>query len=180
MLGAFLTSVGARDQVLLAALAMAPRRHPAFLLFALIAAAGTSALAAWIGGGMLGELAPGARALFMAIALILGGGEMLLLAPRPAPREPTASLFAAALVFTAMQITDAARFLVLAVAIGTAAPVTAGLGGAFGSIVALVAAWAAPQLVATPHARRLRRAIGAILLLMGLGLGIPNVIGFVI
>lgn len=159
---------------------MAPRRHSGLLLIALVAAAGTSALAAWVGGGMLGELAPGARALFMAIALILGGGEMLLLAPRPAPREPTASLFAAALVVTSIQITDAARFLVLALAIGTAAPITAGLGGAFGSVVALVAAWVAPHLVATPQARRLRRVIGAILLLLGLGLGTANVIGFVI
>ena len=33
--------------------------------------AGTSALAAWVGGGMLGELAPGARALFMAPRLLL-------------------------------------------------------------------------------------------------------------
>ncbi|MFC3592608.1 hypothetical protein ACFOON_03105 [Novosphingobium piscinae] len=125
----------------------------------------------------MGELAPAARALFAALALVLAGGEMVLLGPRPAPAEPTHSLGATVLVLLGQQITDAARFLVLALAVSTAAPLPAGLGGAVGSMAGLAVVWTAPGLVATTAARHARRLIGAGLLVLGLGLGLPNVLG---
>mgnify|MGYP000157850595 CR=1 FL=1 len=177
LLAALLASLGARDQALVGQLGAAQGRRPALLIAALVTAVLSSALAAWLGGRMLGGMAPAARGLFGAIALLLAGGEMLFLAPKPAPQEPTHSLFAAGVVLLALQLTDAARFLILALAVGTAAPITAGLGGALGSMAALVAAWAAPHLLASREARVARRVIGAVLLLVGLAIGVPNVIG---
>ncbi|WP_342356659.1 hypothetical protein [Novosphingobium aerophilum] len=144
---------------------------------ALLVAVASSALAAWLGGRMLAGMAPAARGLFGAIALLLAGGEMLLLAPKPAPQEPTHSLFAAGVVLLALQLTDAARFLILALAVGTAAPIPAAIGGALGSMAALAAGWAAPHLLASTEARWARRVIGGVLLLVGLAVGVPNVIG---
>lgn len=178
LLAVFFASLGARDQALVAQLGSAQGRRPALLIVALGVAAASGALAAWVGGRMLGGLgASAARELFVAMALLLAGGEMLLLAPRPAPAEPTHSLFASGLVLMGLQVTDAARFLVLALAVGTAAPVTAGIGGAVGGMAALAAGWIAPHLLASRPARLARRMIGAVLVLVGLAIGVPNVIG---
>lgn len=177
LLAALLGSVGARDLALQADLARAQGRRPALLVVVLAAAAVSSALAAWLGGRMLDGLAPAARGLFVAIALLLAGGEMLILTPRPAPSEPTHSLFAGAVVMLGLQITDAVRFLILAIAVGTAAPVPAGLGGAAGSMAALGLVWAVPALAAGRRVRLARRSIGAALLLLGLAIGVPNVAG---
>ena len=76
-----------------------------------------------------------------------------------------------------LQITDAVRFLILAIAVGTAAPVPAGLGGAAGSMAALGLVWAMPALAAGRRVRLARRGIGAALLLLGLAIGVPNVAG---
>ena len=62
-------------------------------------------------------------------------------------------------------------------AVGTAAPVSAGLGGAVGSMAALAAAWSAPELSGSPGMMRARRVAGGVLLLLGLVIGIPNVLG---
>ena len=70
------------------------------------------------------------------------GSLLLLIRSRAAPAEPTRSLGAMALVLFAGQITDAARFFVLALAVATGAPVLAAMGGALGSGAVLTAAWA--------------------------------------
>lgn len=177
LLAALLASVGARDHVLLTQLARAQGRRPLLLVMALVAGAGCSALAAWLGGRMLGDMASAARALFAALALLLAGGEMLLLRPGRPPEEPTNSLFAAFIVFAGLQITDASRFLILALAVGTAAPIPAGIGGAVGTMGGLVWAWIWPDLVAARRTLLARRAVGGMLLTIGLALGVPNVIG---
>ena len=177
LLTVFAASFGARDQLLVRHLATAQARRPLVLVVALVAAGGTCALAAWVGGRMLAGLPSPARGLFAAIALVMAGGEMLVLRARGLPDEPTRSLFATWLVLTALQSTDAARFLVLALAVGSAAPVSAGLGGAVGSMAALAAAWSAPELSGSPGMMRARRVAGGVLLLLGLVIGIPNVLG---
>lgn len=177
LLTCFAATFGARDQALVLHLGAAQGRRPALLVTALLAAAASSALAGWIGGRMLAEMAPAARALFGSLAVLLAGGEMLVLAPRRAPAEPTNSLFAALLVIAALQITDAARFLVLALAVSTAAPIPVAMGGAAGSMAALAFAWFAPDLVTSPGVRLARRGVGGVLLVLGLVLAAGNVIG---
>lgn len=152
-------------------------RRPALLVAALLATACTTAMAVWAGAKLLPGLVPAARMLFAAIALLAAGAEMLLLGRRRAPDEPTHSLFAAWLVLMGLQITDAARFLAVALAVGTAAPVPVGIGAAAGAMTALALGWLAPEQAAAPLLGRLRRLGGAVLLAIGLVLGWSNLIG---
>lgn len=176
-LACLLAGLGARDQALLAGITRVQGARPLLLATALIAALVTSAFAAWAGARLLPTLAPEARSLFAAMALAFSGAEMIALSPLKTPTEPTRSLFAAFLVLVAQQITDAARFLILALAVGTAAPIPTGMGGLAGSAIALTAGWNAPDLATTPLIPRIRRIAGVILLLTGLVLGAGHFIG---
>lgn len=168
LIACFLASLGARDQVLVARLSATLGPRLSLVVIALVCAGVTSVLAAWAGSRLLPELTPQLRTLTALLMLVLSGAEMLLIGPGKAPMEPTRSLFAAAIVLAAQQITDGARLLVLALAVGTAAPIPAGLGGAIGSATALLAG----ALAADWPARlgRVRRIAGAALALIGLAL----------
>lgn len=165
LIACFLASLGARDQVLVARLGTMLGARASLVAVALATACATAALAASAGARLVPELAPHLRSLTAAGLLVLAGGEMVLLGPGKAPQEPTRSLFAALVVLAAQQVTDGARLLVLALAVGTAAPVPAGIGGALGSGAALVLAAIAPHR--PEHLGKLRRLAGAILVLAG-------------
>ncbi len=109
-----------------------------------------------------------ALAFLVVFALLFAAGEMLLQRPRKAAAEPTQSLFAAVLVLAGFQIADGARFLVLALSVGTAAPLPAAIGGAIGSGVALGAGWLMPELLNRPELRIARRIAGGVLGVIGL------------
>jgi len=102
-----------------------------------------------------------------AIALVIAGAEMVVFGPPKAPAEPTRSLFAAGLVFAGWQMGDAARLLVLALGVATAAPVPAAIGGAAASMAVLSLGWAAPSLPLLMPLRRLRIGAGILLMLVG-------------
>jgi Ca2+/H+ antiporter, TMEM165/GDT1 family len=165
LIACLVASLGGRDQVLVARLAAAQGPRPALLVVALVAALASTALAAWAGARLLADLAPSQRGLGAALALIAAGADMLVLGPGKPPAEPTRSLFAAFVVLLAHQITDAARLLVLALAVATAAPLPAGMGGALGSGAALVSGWLAPAL--TGRIARPRRLAGLAMALLG-------------
>ena len=80
------------------------------------------------------------------------------------PDEPTHSLGATAIVLLAHQLTDAARFLVFAIAVATAAPIPAGLGGAVGGSATVAAGWLFAAELGRFRLGLVRRIIGAILL----------------
>ena len=147
------------------------------LVAALFAAFATTAFAAWAGGRLGQPMPSNARALFCGIALVFAGGEMLFLRIRKAPAEPTRSVFAALLVMAALQITDAARFLVLALAAWTAAPISVALGGAAAAGGALVTVWLWPELLDHRAVSAVRRVAGAGLLMLGLAIAVPHLIG---
>lgn len=176
LLATLIVGIGARDQMLVAQLAERQGARPALLLVALASGALAAGLAAW-GGAQVAELMAGrARLLVVALALVLAGLEMLVLAPCRTPAEPTHSLGAFAIVIFAIQLTDAARFLVFAIAVLTRAPLTSGLGGAIGAMAVVTAGWAAFALLRSPRLVWLRRGLGLALLLIGLALG-PMAIG---
>lgn len=164
LLAVVLSGIGARDQATVAALAERQGQRLGLLAVALVCAMATAALAAWAGSTVLPMLVPKARVILAAMALGLAGGEQLLIGAPRKPEEPTRSLGAAGIVLLAHQVTDSARFLVFAVAVATAAPIPAGIGGAAGGALALGAAWLAPELFADPRIRILRRAVGGLLL----------------
>ena len=161
-----LAGIGARDQVTLAGIAERNGSRAGLLVTGLIVACASAAIAAWAATAIAPMLTGKARMVFAAMALAAAGIESLLLAPGRKPQEPTHSLGALAIVLLAHQITDAARFLVLAIAVATAAPVSAGVGGAAGGAVVLTAAWLAPEAWRDPRVVLARRAIGAVLLLL--------------
>ncbi|MEO5597512.1 MAG: hypothetical protein ABIQ66_02720 [Novosphingobium sp.] len=167
---AVLAGIGARDQRLVAQLSARLGSHFGLLIAALVTAVATSAVAAWAATVLSAEVAGPARLVFAAMALGIAGIEALLLSARKAPAEPTRSLFAAALVLLAQQATDAVRFVILALALLTAAPISAGMGGATGSAALLAAAWAFPELATANRLRTLRRIAGGVLLIAALAL----------
>lgn len=159
-----LAGIGARDQMTVAALAARQGQRPGLLVVAIMISLATAAFAAFAGLKVAPLLTANARMIFAAIALALAGGESLLLAPRRLPDEPTQSLGATAIVLLAHQLTDAARFLVFAIAVATAAPIPAGLGGAVGGSATVAAGWLFAAELGRFRLGLVRRVIGAILL----------------
>lgn len=167
-LAVLLAGLGARDQIAVAALTSLQGARPGVLLTALAVSLLTAALAALAAAFAAPLLAPPARLFLAGLVLALAGGESLVRTPRPAPREPTHSLSALAIVIAAHQITDAARFTIFGIGAGVNAPFPAGLGGGLAACVLIGAAWRFPGGFMHPRVRRLRRAAGVILLLTGL------------
>lgn len=163
-LAVILTGLGARDQAIVAALTERQGQRAGLLAVAIAAGVATAALAAWAGSAVIPTLTGKARLFLAALALALAGAEMLL-PQRRKPAEPTHSLGAAAIVLLACQLTDAARLLVFAIAVASAAPLPAGIGGAVGGAAALTGAWLSPELFSNPRLSRARRAAGVVLLL---------------
>jgi len=166
LLAVLLVGFGARDQMTVAGLSAAQGPRPGLLITGIAVCVATAVFAAWGSTYMAPMLIPKARLIFAAMALAFAGVEALLIAPRRRPAEPTSSLGAFAIVLCAHQLTDAARFLVLAIAIASNSPIGAGMAGAVGSGVLLAAAWIAPEALIHRRARQVRRLIGAVLLLV--------------
>ena len=166
-LAILVAAAGARDQVLIATLTRRQGARPMLLAIAMAGALAATAFAGWAAYRLGADMTGPARKALGGIALILAGGEMVLIAPGRKPAEPTRSLFAAFLVLTAWQVSDAARLLVLALGIATAAPVPAALGGAAASCAMLAAGWLTPGPVGSPVLRRARRWAGVGVVLLG-------------
>jgi hypothetical protein len=167
-LATILAGLGARDQAAVAALTVRQRARPGALLTAIVVSALTAAFAAWAGSFAVPLFVPKARLMIAAIALAFGAGEAFWPFPPRRMEEPTASLGALAVVMLAHQLTDAARFLIFALAVALDAPLAAGIGGAAGGAAVVTAGWLLPETFASTRLRPVRRAMGAILLLAAL------------
>lgn len=170
LLAVLLAGFGSRDQVTIAGLALRQGQRPATLIVSLVTMALATVAVVFAATLMLAELPPPARAIFVAIALGMAGLESLALVPRRDPKEPTNSLGALGLVLVAHQITDAARFLVFGMGVGMAAPYASGVAGLIGGGALVGFAWAMPHVFEQPFARWLRRSVGAVLVVVALGL----------
>lgn len=163
LLASVIAGFGARDQVLMARMALPQRARPAVLLVALAAALGSAAAASWAGLNLVPPMVPRARLLLAAMALGLAALELLFVQPGRKPEEPTASLGAFAIVILAQQLTDAARLLVFVIVASSAVPQLAAAGGLLGCAVTVAAGWlAGPRLLRWPLVS-IRRALGAVL-----------------
>lgn len=142
-------------------------------MVAWLSAAITAALAGLAGMGIASLLAPNAKAMLVAIALLLAAAEMVWPWRWRMAEEPTRSSFAILVVLVAAQIGDGARFLILAITLATGAPWLAVLGGAVGSGAVLTLGWSLGPLPA--HAgtlRRVRLALATVLAVTGVVIGI--------
>jgi Ca2+/H+ antiporter, TMEM165/GDT1 family len=161
-LAAALAGIGARDQLLVAGLVARLGRRVSILAVALGCAGLSTAAAAWAGAAMAGQLNTRAGMLLAALALGLAAIELALLQPKSSPREPTRSLGAAGIVLLAVQITDATRFLVFAIAIAAEAPQAAALGGLAGSLAVVTAGWLGGAELLELWLRPVRRVLAAV------------------
>lgn len=175
LLGTVIAGFGARDQNLMAQLAGVQGSRPGALAIAIVICCATAGFAAWAGSTIAPIMPAKARVLLAWLALVIAGIEMLVIVPSKArkPKEPTHSLGALGIVLAGHQVTDAARFLVFAVAVMAAAPVPAGIGGAVGGAVSLTAAWMVPELLSKPRIGLWRRLVGTGLLVLALALLLP-------
>ncbi|MBS0254660.1 MAG: hypothetical protein JSS36_05480 [Proteobacteria bacterium] len=162
-----LAGFGARDQVLIGHLSAGAANRYRLLVVAVLIGVLTSAIAGYGAHELAPSLTRLGRLLLAALALGLAGLESLLM-PRPkAPKEPTLSLAAAAIVFFAHQITDAARLVIfaLAVTVGTKLGVAGGvLGGTFALMLGFGANGA---LVHSGQGLKVLRRLAGVLLLIG-------------
>lgn len=166
LIAVLVVGFGARDQITVAGLALRQGSRPGILLVGVGVSIATAAFAAWGATLVAPMLVPKARLILAAMALGLAGAEALVMMPRRRPREPTASLGALTIVLFAHQLTDAARFLVFAIAVASSAPIPSAIAGAVGGSVLIAVGWAAPEAVTHPRVRTARRIAGAAVLLI--------------
>jgi hypothetical protein len=166
-LAALLSGVGARDQMLLGGLAARRPVPPMLLAVALSTTVLAAVVAAKTAQVLSPMLIPDARVMFAGLAALLAGAECLVIRPRRTPEEPTRSVFAAAIVLLAHQLTDGARFLIFAIAVATAVPTGAALGGAAGGVGTVLIGAMAGEVLRPGPLRLARHGIGVGFLLVG-------------
>jgi putative Ca2+/H+ antiporter (TMEM165/GDT1 family) len=168
----FALANGGRDQWLVAQFSDALGRSAPLLLFGMACAALSAALMAWLGTGLAELLPRRAGQILVAVALALAAVELVWPIKLAAPREPTRSLGAIAIVLAARQVGDAGRIAVFALAAWAHSPVTAALGGALGGAGAIALGWSlgAAGLARWPLAK-LRRVLAAALLVAAVHIG---------
>lgn len=166
-LAALLAGVGARDQMLLAGLAARHLLPLTLLAVAVVTAALAGIVVARAADVLTPMLSPSARVMFAGMAAVVAGLECIAVGPKRTPEEPTRSLFAATIVLLAHQLTDGARFLVFAVAVATAVPDAAALGGAAGGVATVLIGALAGEMLVPGRLRLVRRLIGVVFLAVG-------------
>lgn len=173
LMACLIVTLAGREQIRVAQLAGALGKGRVLLAIIWICAFATSAIAAWASTLIAPLLTPPAKTMFIAIALLLSAGELAFLRAGPAPKEPTRSAGAIFIVIFAAQLTDAARFLVLALSIQTGEPSFAAIGGAIGSAIALsLAVFAGKDWEGRVPHRLLAYGAAAILLVIAIYLGL--------
>jgi len=173
LIAAALATLAGRESVRVARLSQALGASAPRLVVLWVASIASAAFAGLVAVELSIIMAPAAKAMLAAFALILGAIELVVLRARPAPSEPTRSLPAIFLVLLAAQVTDAARLLILAVAASTGGPWLAAAGGALGSGAMLTAAWTLRgEFERRLPLRALRWGAAAALMLAGLYVGL--------
>jgi putative Ca2+/H+ antiporter (TMEM165/GDT1 family) len=140
--GSFLVSFGARDQLLVARLRTALGPSTSLLAVAILSSTATAFIAAWIGGQLSQIMSASAATMFVAFALLAAAFELAWPNRVAKQEEPTSSLGAIFIVLFARQISDASRFVILALAVALASPALAGLGGAIAGSATVAIGWA--------------------------------------
>jgi hypothetical protein len=138
----FALALGARDQWLVAQWSDALGRSVPLLVVGMACAALSAALMALLGEGFAARLPTRAAQMLVSFALAIAAFELAWPVKHKAPREPTRSLGAIAIVLAARQVGDAGRFAVFALAVWAHLPATAALGGAMGGAGAIALGWA--------------------------------------
>ena len=173
LIAVLVTSIGSRDQLLVAQLSRRLGRGYSLLVTGWLVVIATAAIMAWAGHAAAQILPGEGKTMLVAIALVLAGAELAWPNRVKAAKEPTRSLGAIALVLFSRQLGDAGRFLIFAISAATGAPVLAGIGGALGAGAAVTIGWLmAESLEDERPLRPVRLGLAGIILLAGIIIGL--------
>lgn len=173
LVAVFLTSLGSRDQLLVARLSDSLGPNKGLLVTGCVTAALTAAAMAWGGNAISAMLPAAGKTMLVAFALLMAAAELGWSRKSGFLREPTRSLGAAALVLAVRQIGDAPRFIIFALAAALPSPVLAGAGGALGGMLALALGWVMAGTLARQKALRpVRFGLAICVLLIALVIGL--------
>ena len=173
---AFLTTAlviaSGRDALFVARLSQALGRAPGLHVAIALAAAAFAVLPVWLAGSVAALLDGAAGRLFVAVALLVAGAELLLLRALPTPAEPTHSTAATVLVLVIRLVSGAAGFVLLALAArGTAPAAFTAAGGAVGALAVLPMAAIAGEDWERLPLGIVRAVVGGALLVAGVVIG---------
>jgi hypothetical protein len=166
LIASIVVGIGARDQTLIAALSERQGARPAVLVLAVLSACASAAAATWAGVQVTPMLVPAAQTMLVAMVLALAALELLFIRPLRTPAEPTESLFAFGVVLLAQQVTDAARFVIFALAAASQFPAATTLGGAIGGSVTVLAGWLLAGELRHWPLSMIRRVLGVAMLVL--------------
>lgn len=136
-----LVGLGGRDQLLVARFSARLGQSPGLLVIGCLVSILTASAMAFAGSAVAGMLSVSGKTMLLAFALLAAALDCAWPRKQAPLQEPTRSLGAIAIVLTFRQLTDAARFLVFALAVGLPSVWLAAAGGAVGGVVALSIAW---------------------------------------
>ena len=175
-LAAALATLGGREATRAARLGQAMGAGSLSGAAIILAVIVSSVAAAWSGGQLAALLIGATRQVIVAGLVVLAAVVVLSLRAGPAPREPTRSFAAITLVLLAAYAADAARLLILAIALFSGDPWATAAGGALGSgTMLLVAHRAGGQWENSVSAQWLRSGVVAVLLVSGLLIGLTAI-----
>jgi len=168
-----LTSLGSKDQLLVARYSEHFGRDARLLLLGGAIAFVTAAAMGW-GGHYVASILPSkGKTMLVAMALLLASVELFWPNREKALKEPTRSLGAVGLVLAYRQFGDASRFLIFAFAAGSALPFFAGAGGALAGALSILIGWLmAAELVEKLPLRTIRIVLGVMTLISAIYLGL--------
>ena len=161
-----------RDALFVARLSQALHRAPGLHVAIVLAAVALAALPVWLAGSVAEHLDGAAGRLFVALALLVAGAELLVLRSSPTFAEPTHSTIATALVLAVRLVSGASGFLLLALAArGTAPAAFTAAGGLLGALAVLPMAAIAGEDWERLPLRIVGPGVGVALLLAGVVIG---------
>ncbi|MXO91874.1 hypothetical protein [Pontixanthobacter aquaemixtae] len=167
------TSLGSRDQLLIANIAAKLGRSTGLLLVGCAVAIGTAVAMTFAGQYIAAMLPSAGKTMLVAFALMIAAAELAWPNKRSLIKEPTRSLVAIGLVLLARQMGDGSRFLIFAFAAGSGIPWFAGIGGALGGIGAVIVGWfLAEELAGKLPLRKLRIAMAVALAIAAIAIGL--------
>jgi Ca2+/H+ antiporter, TMEM165/GDT1 family len=127
-----------RDALFVARLSQAHGRASGLHIAIVLAALAFATVPVWLAGSVTALLDGAAERLFVAVALLVAGAELLLLRAAPRPAEPTQSTAATVVVLAVQLVSGASGFLLLALAArGTAPAAFTAAGGLLGALAVL-------------------------------------------
>lgn len=164
---ALLLGMGARDQILVAALSLRLGKRISLLLTALMASILASMLGVWAGQALAAYVPRSWQPLLVGLALTLAGLEMILRRAGLIPEEPTRSLGAMGLAAFLVQVFDAVRIVLFGLVLAAALPLATLLGLVAGALVAVSLGWSGGARLLSFPLLRWRRIVGVLLAAAG-------------